>query len=160
MQTLHEFLEYCPFSGQLTWKIGRGRARAGDSAGCKANGYIQVRFLGKLYYAHRLAYYLMTGTEPAGEIDHINGDTTDNRWNNLRVVTGTVNQRNASRPRNNTSGVNGVSWDSRKKKWKAAITVDRKSIFLGYFNNIDDAAAARKKADEQYGFHPNHGRAA
>jgi hypothetical protein len=159
--SIKEYLEYCPTSGIITWKKqASSSARVGAKAGCRANGYIQVRFMGKLHYAHRLAYLLMMDKFPDGEIDHINGKRSDNRWDNLRVVTSTENQRNTAQSKNNTSGVTGVCWDKRKNKWMAKIQVDRRYLFLGYFTEIAEAASARKAAEEKYGFHPNHGRKA
>jgi hypothetical protein len=109
---------------------------------------------------HRLALHL-SGVEIAKglQVDHIDGDTYNNRLNNLRVVTCQENTRNAKLPSNNTSGVIGVYWITPNRKWRAAIMVDRKTLYLGYYTNKDDAIEARKAAEVKYGFHENHGRA-
>lgn len=85
-------------------------------------------------------------------IDHINGDTLDNRRSNLRECTNTENCRNRADNYNNKSGYKGVFWYTHCKtpKWVANITVDRKKIHLGYFENIEDAIEARRKAEEKY----------
>jgi hypothetical protein len=157
-QILKENLDYAPNTGIFNWKRSPvPRIPIGTPAGCLANGYIQIRFKGQLYYAHRLAYLYMTGSFPKQEIDHVNQNKSDNRWANLREVSGTENQRNTSKSKNNTSGFTGVTWDKRKNRWMAKIMVDRKSKFLGYFKDLNEAATVRAAANKKYNFHPNHG---
>jgi hypothetical protein len=91
-------------------------------------------------------------------IDHINGDSMDNRIDNLRLVTHKENSLNKKLSSNNKSGVVGVSKNSRNKKWKADITYNNQKYYLGEFNNFDDAVKVRKAAEIKYGFHKNHGR--
>ena len=81
-------------------------------------------------------------------------------FSNLRQVTRVENLRNQKRYSNNTSGAVGVYWHKREKKWEAGIRVKGKYIFLGYFDDKEEAVAAREKAERRYGFHLNHGRAA
>lgn len=107
--------------------------------------------------AHRIIWMLLYGDEPA-EVDHINHNRADNRPVNLRAADRTANQRNASMYKTNTSGANGVHWQSKNGKWRAEIRHERKSIHLGYFSDFREAAAARKAAEKQYGYHANHGR--
>lgn len=76
---------------------------------------------------------------------------------NCRWATATEQAKHRRRPKHNTSGVTGVTWDSEKRKWLANIGVSRKTIFLGRFSNIEDAAAVRKDAERKFGFHPSHG---
>lgn len=83
-------------------------------------------------------------------VDHINGDTLDNRKSNLRIVTQSQNSMNKQIRSNNTSGITGVSYCKRSNNWRSEICVNRKSIVLGYFNNFDDAVSARKSAEEKY----------
>jgi hypothetical protein len=111
-------------------------------------------------FCHRLALYL-SGVEIAKglQVDHIDGDGTNNRLSNLRVVTSQGNSRNAKLYSTNTSGVVGVNWSSNARKWCANIKVDNKNVHLGYYTNKDDAIEARKAAEIKYGFHENHGRA-
>ena len=78
--------------------------------------------------------------------------------NNLREASRSVNRRNQSRPKNNTSGVLGVVWDKRRKKWRAEISVNGKQINLGRFSRLFEAAAHRKLATFYFGFGWNHGR--
>ena len=84
------------------------------------------------------------------DIDHINHDTYDNRKNNLRIVRHMDNLKNRKIPSNNTSGIIGVSFNKREKKWEAYITVDKKHMKLGQYKSFDDAANARKNAEIKY----------
>jgi hypothetical protein len=83
-------------------------------------------------------------------VDHINGNPSDNRKQNLRIVTQHQNAMNARLNINNTSGTTGVSWDKENNKWIAAIGVNNKNIKLGRFINIEDAIKARKEAEDKY----------
>lgn len=123
------------------------------------HGYKFGAIFGKNYRAHRVIWAMTFGAWPDGQIDHINGNRSDNRIENLRVVSNAENQRNSKIRSTNTSGAAGVSWNKRCAKWQARITVNHKRIHLGYFGNKDDAIAARKSAEIKYGFHPNHGAA-
>ena len=83
------------------------------------------------------------------QIDHINGIKDDNRIVNLRVVTNKMNQCNRGKRNNNTSGYKGVYWYKQKKKWQAKIGHHKKSIHLGYYDNIENARQAyNNKAKE------------
>lgn len=132
---------------------------AGKVAGRpNSTGHIQVRIDGRLYYTHRIAWLLTHGNWPTHQIDHINGVTDDNRIANIREVTATENAHNRRKPRSNTSGVLGVRWRKRVSKWQAQIVVNKKYHYLGLFDTIDEAAAARLDAEGKFGFHKNHGR--
>lgn len=84
------------------------------------------------------------------QVDHINGNTLDNRKCNLRIVTNQQNSMNSRKPSTNKSGYKGVYFNKQRRKWVANIKVDYKTIYLGRFNNIDDAIKARKEAEEKY----------
>ena len=115
--------------------------------------------LGNLY-GHRIALGISGVDIPHGfEVDHIDGNESNNRLSNLRVVTKQENSRNRATSKNNTSGTTGVHYAKSECKWRAAIMVDRKTISLGDYTNKDDAIKARKAAEVKYGFHENHGRA-
>jgi len=158
---LKKRLHYDPASGAFSWLVSKAAwIKPGHPAGYKKNGYTQIRLDGTLYYAHRLAFLYMVGYIPAAQVDHINGNPSDNSWANLREATSQDNVRNCAISVNNTSGVTGVVWDKRKAKWMAKITVDYKEKFLGYFDDLNTAAATRKQAEALYGFHCNHGRKA
>ena len=101
---------------------------------------------GKRIRMHRLLFDNCDGME----IDHINHDTTDNRRSNLRVVSHSQNNTNKGLRKHNTSGCTGVSWHSKREQWYSRISVNKKTIFLGWFNDYDEAVKARKEAEEKY----------
>lgn len=83
-------------------------------------------------------------------VDHINHMKNDNRKNNLRIASRTENNRNVQLSSNNTSGTTGVRWHKVCEKWIANITVNKKLLHLGYYDNFEDAVSARKEAEEKY----------
>lgn len=121
-------------------------------------GYKQIRIAGKTMLAHRVAWLLATGDWPSEQIDHINGIRSDNRFENLRCVSNSENHKNRKKPMTNTTGVVGVYWFKEKNKWHAQINVGGKKHNFGFFDDFDAAVAARKRAEEVFGFHENHGR--
>lgn len=174
VDTLRELLRYDPDTGKLFWRE-RGqrwfssfrmcRVWNGQHAGKEAfttnshpGGYLAGSVLDRSHLAHRVAWAIHTGAWPSEHIDHINGNPADNRLCNLRAVSNDENRRNMARPRNNVSGVAGVTWDSARGKWAAQIGQHKKR-FLGRFDNKQDAIAARKQAEAELGYHANHGRA-
>jgi len=120
-------------------------------------GYIRGRVNGKLYMAHRIIWKMVHGTEPQ-EIDHINGVKTDNRIENLRAVDRTGNCRNLSISKLNTTGVTGVVFNGRQ--YIAQIGINGKCHRLGGFYTLEEAVSARKQAEKEQGYHPNHGKPA
>jgi len=161
---LQALIHYNPETGKLFWKP-RGNSRFDNKyAGKEAfTSLLEGYYVGGLLSrssvkAHRVAYKYVHGVEP-DEVDHINGDRSDNRICNLRDVTSAENKRNASMPSTNTSGVVGVSFDKSRNKWLATITLSNRAKNLGRFDNKNDAITARKNAEILNGFHVNHGRA-
>lgn len=160
-QELKQLLHYDPKTGHFTWLVNRGKAAPGKIAGhlCLKNTkqYRIIGVNGRIDRAHRLAFLYMTGAMPTGEVDHINGDGTDNRWRNLREVERVDNCRNMRLHNHNSSGVSGVSWRVQKGKWRAYITSNNKQINLGHFSDFFEAVCARKSAELKHGYHFNHG---
>lgn len=142
---------YDPDTGKVTLNF------TGQAIGshCKL-GYLLARVGDSTYRVHRIAWAIQTGEWPY-QVDHINHDRTDNRWVNLRECTANENHKNKSMQKNNTTGVTGVRWHSQSKKWMANITVRSRYIHLGCFEQKEDAIKARKQAEEEFNFHPNHG---
>lgn len=123
-----------------------------------ANGRQHGKIFNQTFSAHRVVFALTHGRWP-NEVDHINGDHLDNRPTNLREVDRTGNCRNTAKTRLNKSGVSGVTWHKSKRRWCADIRIGNgQRKHLGAFENFEDAVAARKAAEQHYGYHPNHGR--
>lgn len=132
---------------------------AGSVAGnSKGDGYLRIQIDGKSYTCHRLAWFYYYGKWPNNQVDHLNGIRDDNRIVNLRDVTAKENSRNAKLSENNSTGAKGVYWEESKCRWSARIWYDGKSKRLGMFRTFEEAVEARKAAEIELGFHPNHGK--
>lgn len=110
---------------------------------------------GSLVLLHRVIVDAPIGLE----VDHIDGDTLNNRRGNLRVVSRAENSWNAGQYKNNTSGHRGVWWSAANSSWRAGIEVQlngkRKTLYFGYHSTIDAAVEARLKAErELWGIQP------
>ena len=143
-QWIIEQVEVVPDSGCWIWPLA-----------LDGKGYGVVSFQGKMRLVHRLMFSIFVGPLVDGlVVDHIDCiSTACCNPAHLRQVNQAGNQQNRHSPSTaNTSGHSGVCWDGRREKWRARIKVGRKSLFLGYFTNLDDAIAARKAGEEK--FHP------
>lgn len=151
-EKLRELLHYDKESGIFTWKVRTSSSvKVGDVAGRQnGDGYRLISVQSRDYLAHRLAWLYVHNSWPKDQLDHINRIRTDNRMANLREVTNKQNQQNRSKSSHNTSGHPGVSWHKQRSKWQATITHNYKLIHLGYFENLEDAVAARKAAEKFY----------
>lgn len=123
----------------------RGRPR-NQALGKRQGEYWAVYVNGRYWKAHHLVILYVHGRWPTDVVDHINGDTVDNRLSNLRECKQADNVKAARRRRDNSSGVKGVSFCNRAKKWVAYIQHDKRHRFLGYYREKDHAVAARVKA--------------
>lgn len=172
IDTLRQLLRYDAHSGELIW-LERGIDLFKNQRSCSTwnanyagkvaghfhpNGYIYLGIFGKLYSAHRVAFYMHHGSISEKEIDHINGIKSDNSIVNLRQVSRITNMRNTKKSLSNTSGMTGVYWDKCIGKWTSKIGVNGRSVHLGCFEKIENAIAARKSAEQKYEFHNGHGR--
>ncbi|WQZ00715.1 HNH homing endonuclease [Xanthomonas phage NP1] len=151
-EDVDKLLAYNHETGLLSWKVDRGgTAKAGSVTGCaNSHGHLHVRVHGKLYKAHRLAWLLHTGAWPSQQLDHADGDPSNNRIANLRECSQAENVQNQRKRSDNKSGVQGVSWHKNTNKWQAQIEVGGKNIYLGVFNTIEEAAQARAEAKAKY----------
>ncbi|MBI6122097.1 HNH endonuclease [Serratia marcescens] len=163
-------LLYCQASGSFTWLRKPVKSRndkiwndkhAGRVAGfiCKIHGYRRIFIDGIHYRANRIAWRISTGDDP-GElcIDHIDGNKANDAISNLRLVTHSENMRNRGHQSNNTSGMKGIYWHKRDKKWIARICVNRKYQNLGRFKTAEEAFDAYKHGvKEIHGEFANHG---
>jgi hypothetical protein len=136
-EQIRQRLRYNPTTGVFTLTGGR---RVGFPS---VNGYTRVSVGGQTFMAHRVAWLLVHGAWPDGEIDHINGVRDDNRIVNLRDVDHAGNQQNLKRAqRNNKSGLLGVSFEQWTGRWKAQIMHRRRNMNLGRFDTKEEAHAA------------------
>ena len=157
-----ELFTYDRETGIIKWRRRTNPRQCGDrvAGGARPSkgGYTYIDFKGKTYRAHRVAMLLSYGFYGEGlEIDHINHIRDDNRLVNLRFVTRLDNHRNQSRRGDNTTGITGVLYRKDRRKYEAQIRVDRKTIYLGIFATLEEAAKARKDAEIKYKFNSNHG---
>jgi len=106
----------------------------------------------KRYQAHRVIWAMFHGEWPMNQIDHINGDRSDNRILNLREADFFQNSQNAKIRRDNTSGYPGVTFSKDRNQWTARICINGKKIYLGYFLTAELATEARKEAEKKHGF--------
>lgn len=109
-----------------------------------SKGYMKVEIDGKEDRIHRIIWRHVHGPIPAGMvIDHINGNKSDNRIENLRLATCAQNSQNRLGPQaNSKTKVKGVSFVPRLNKFEAAIHCNRKKFTLGFFESIEDAEKA------------------
>ena len=159
---LDELLSFDPDTGEIRWKCKshvNARINIGDEAGTiltdPRNGRKcrQIKIDGILYKAHRLAYYYWTGEQPP-EVDHKNGNSLDNRKDNLRAANRKLNMNNMGMHKNNTSGVTGVSYNKRMKLWHAEFgsgQFKRLNKTHKLFKTFEEAVAQRKLWENQYG---------
>ena len=128
--------------GHLYWKSKpNSRIDISKPAGSIWNGYVRIRINGKSYRAHRLVFLVHHGYLPK-EIDHIDGNKSNNAIENLRPATHSQNAHNAGKRKDNTSGFKGVTWYKPAKKWLARIKFKGKQNHLGYFDTAEQAYAA------------------
>jgi hypothetical protein len=149
---LKELLRYDPATGEWRRLQKRSQQPVGTTSG---SGYRYILVDDRKYRASRLAWLYMTGAWPQ-VIDHRNGNTVDDRFENLREVTQFENCHNRKRASNNTSGVKGVCFvparpghHGCRAHWVAYIRVRNKRFHLGRFNSVEEAAAARRQAAEK-----------
>lgn len=109
--------------------------------------YRRLLMNGKMFYAHRVIWVMMTGKQP-DDIDHIDGNGLNNKWKNLRNGSHAKNGWNQKIHTTNTSGTSGVTYRKDNGKWRARIMINDKMINLGTFVNKQDAINSRKQAEE------------
>lgn len=148
LDLLHRLFRYNPRTGKLIRKIAGkgGNSPAGAAVGSpNASGHLRVKIKDRGYAIHRLIWYMVTGIDPADKVvDHRDLNPANNRWSNLRLVDHSTNSLNSDRPRQSRyyPGVHPT-----KGKWIARICVDYKRIHIGYYATVEEAIAARKKAE-------------
>lgn len=181
-EILRELIDYAPHNGKMRWKprgirwfvgesytVRKGRQKQWNSryawASCgytftASTGYqaIRLSIFDVKHLAHRIVWKWMTGNNPPELIDHLDGNATNNRWNNLREATHSLNQRNKGKAKNNSSGCTGVTWDKSRGKWKVSVKVNGKMINVGRYESYEVACLKAKEVRDQNEFGPSHGK--
>ena len=177
-ENLRQIVSYDPTTGKLCWLVAKpemfksGKRHSAETRcaiwNSKYSGRLALQYrdksrpyaygdiFGRKYYAHRVAFALMTGRWPE-VIDHIDGNKSNNCWSNLREVTRSQNMQNTCLRADNTSGHVGVSFDAKRGLWSSEIYVNGKKQFLGRYADKNDAIAARIDAQLSAGFSLRHG---
>ncbi|MFL4411959.1 HNH endonuclease [Citrobacter portucalensis] len=156
---IRDLIDYNPENGVLTAKVNFSGRQAGSVIGSQTwQGYYAFSLFGKKCFAHRLAWLLHYGEWPSQPIDHINGIKTDNSIRNLRLCSLSQNQFNKPTQKNNTTGVKGVYWNKRDKRYVASVQFNGKKYSAGHHKDIDSAKEAVMKLREKLaGEFTNHG---
>lgn len=164
IETLRRLMDYDPKTGVMRWRArtaqdftdGKShdadrKARiwngqhAGKTIGCdNGEGYLSTNIDRKTYKVHHLAFAFANGRWPANQVDHIDGNRSNNSADNLRDVSASENARNTKRHR---SGKAGIVWYKPLSKWRSQIWHNGKNVCLGYFDCWADALAARRAGE-------------
>lgn len=139
------------FDEACTWRTWNSRFAFKRAGRVDAAGYVAISFGGKKVKAHRLAYFMVHGECPE-LLDHVNGQTADNRIANLRPASASQNNMNRAIGRRNKSGGKGISWHKKAGKWQVHVRAAGAVHYCGLFVDIDAARRARQaKAIELHG---------
>lgn len=170
-EDLRQLLRYEPETGKLFWKergvewFDEGPRRSASHkcsnwnsryAGSEAfsskdaHGYLVGAVFNVKHKAHRVIWAMDCGEWPSGDVDHINGDRSDNRRNNLRVASRSQNMQNRGATKSNSTGLKGVCWDAERQKWLAQIKVNGRNKYLGRFDASEKAHAAYVEATKNH----------
>lgn len=172
-ETILDLLKYNPKTGQFFWNkrnrkyfkcersfniwnsrySGKECFLTTDNLGRKTTSIFN-----KPYRAHIIAFLYMTGRWPKEEIDHEDGNPSNNKWENLVEVSHSDNMKNLKIRKDNTSGHQGISWDKSRKKWKVQVSINGVNTFICRTKNLQDAIARRAAANNKFLFHHNHGK--
>ncbi|WP_227171077.1 HNH endonuclease [Enterobacter hormaechei] len=137
---------YDPASGLLKWKKGKNE---GMVAGYGDSGeYRRVRILGYIFMVHRVIWLLVYGSDSDLLIDHINGNKSDNRIENLRLANHSQNGRNSNIQKRNTSGYKGVT--KYKIAWVVRVNVNGENVYFGSYQDVELAGLVSEEARVKY----------
>lgn len=149
-EIVQEALDYDPTTGVFLWKKPQSnRVKIGQRAGVVAtNGRRYINICGEKVMAHRLAWFIMCGEWPAGDVKQKNGNHDDCRFGNLIDQTRTDTAKNRRVNHNSKSGHPGVTWVESRQKWQVHITQNYKQVGLGYYDELSEAITVRETAQQ------------
>jgi len=156
VELLRAAVNYDASSGVFTRLTASPGHRVGEEMGwVNRNGYCRTRIGNQTYSLHRMAWAYVYGRWPADQIDHINGDRSDNRIENLREANAYENGQNLKKKKHNKSGFIGVTWHKKQKMWCAQIMYMRHQNHLGFFDSPEAASKAYLEAKSKlHSFQP------
>ena len=126
------------------------KVKIGDEIGSlSASEYLRTKINYEEHYIHKIIFLMHHGYTPQ-IVDHIDGDRTNNKIQNLRAVNLSQNQHNRTKSANNTSGFKNVSWCKRTKKWQVTLAMSNKAMAFGRFNDIELADLVAQEARDKY----------
>lgn len=151
LKRLRSILNYDPKTGVFVWKVKQARCiKIGQVAGrLNGEGYINIQIDRITYLGHRLAWFYVYGAWPS-HLDHENIVRSANSLSNLRICTGTQNQANKAKLAGTSSAFKGVTWNKSSSKWQASIKCNRKSYYLGLFDDEHLAHLAYCAASQKF----------
>lgn len=145
-ERLLQVLSIDPETGVIRWAArNSNRVKVGDLAGTVGpEGYLMVRIDGRRYFAHRIVWLWVHGEWPRALIDHVNCQRLDNRIANLREADRIGNGQNRRNPPANKKSCQllGATFDKRRCRWAARITVNSRRKHIGYYASAEEAHAA------------------
>lgn len=148
---LLELLNYDAETGNFSWRVARGSVTKGSLVGTSHScGYARVRIDGELYYCHRLVFLIEDGVMPEFEVDHIDGNTSNNKRTNLRKSTHKENLTSTKLRKDNTSGHKGVYYKKDLGKFVVQAKVNGKQTYFGIYLTLEEAAEKARQVREEY----------
>lgn len=147
----HELFDYK--DGMLFWKVrpkNSRKAKGNMEAGTITTyGYKKIVFNQKKYFVHQLVYLMQHGYIPK-LIDHIDGNSSNNRIENLREANKSQNACNSNLRNDNSSGCKGITWHKKANKWMVQLTVNNKPKYFGCYDDIELADLVAQEARNKY----------
>ena len=154
---LNSLFEYK--DGNLYWKISKGAKKAGSKAGTlKPDGCLHICIDKKMYLLHRIIFMMNYGYLPK-QIDHIDGNRSNNHIDNLRPATHSQNAQNAKVRKDSINGLKNIKFNQKNKTWDVRIQANKTRLFIGSFKDLElaelVAMEARNKYHNQFARHGN-----
>jgi len=149
-------LSYNMETGHLTWTAGRLKGQRAGSAG--ESGRRKIKIAGKTYKEHRIIFLMVMGRFPKEQIDHIDHNPSNNKWDNLRECSNKQNSMNLPMMKTKkTSRYPRVSIHRRDQNYRVRINKPGGGVYTKYFKSEDDAGSHAREKYIEFGYHPNHG---